>query len=402
MNASSVSSAPAPVAPAAATPATPWPMPPTLDQVHFEVPDSAKVDPHETQLVNDLPDEGGLVERWHEMDSGSIPDGFRDKLYKGVITHVNDVLFRSRPGSPPQPEQPDHPGAWHFSALGDFGNGTKAMTDVIANLERWKPELVLSAGDQVYPKSTPENWQEKIDPMNKFGGLGSTVPFIPNMGNHDQEPTTAEYFKRFPYVEGGRYFKASHKNLDSFSLDTNQSLSPGSPQYTWLAGALAASTAPWKIIQIHHPMMSVLSKFHYKETSKLPGDLGPLLAKYGVDLVLAGHEHWYERSRPLNEEGTLQVTVGGGGGALYPFFYPQTKWSQTRDLDFGHVDFEVRGDDELVGRYMTRDGKVKDTFVVPNRTPGGWKAGDPLVGGAAEAAEGRPPTVMPAEPGAAG
>jgi hypothetical protein len=176
-----------------------------------------------------------------------------------------------------------------------------------------------------------------------------------------------------------------------FSIDSNQTLAPGSPQHQWLEQALAQSTAAWKIVQVHHPMMSVISKVHYRETSKLPADLGPLLAKYGVDLLVTGHEHWYERSRPLNEAGTLQVTVGGGGGALYPFVYPQQKWSQTRDVDFGHVNFEVRGDDELVGRYVTRDGRTQDTFVIKNRTPAGWQPGDELRGGAALVSNERPP-----------
>ncbi|MCW2920204.1 MAG: metallophosphoesterase [Thermoleophilia bacterium] len=352
-------------------------MPPTLGNFRFEVPESAKRDPHQTSLVNDIPeDHEGLQETLEGVD-GSLPDPIRDRMYKWINTKVNDVVFRSRPGSPGQPEQP---GSWHFSAYGDFGNGTKAMRDVIANIKAAKPEFVVSAGDQVYPDASAKNWETKLDPPEMFGGLASTVPFIPNMGNHDMHPDASEYFKRFPYVEGGRYFKTSYKNVDMFSIDSNQSVAPGSPQAAWLEHALADSTAAWKLLQVHHPMMSVLSKFHYKETSRLPGDLGPMIAKYGVDLVVAGHEHWYERSKALNDIGTLQVTVGGGGGALYPFFYPQTKWSATRDVDFGHVDFEVRGDQQLVGRYKTRDGRVQDTFVIENRTPAGWKAGDALVG----------------------
>lgn len=363
-------------------------MPPTLGEFTFAVPESAKRDPHQTQLVNEIPDEG-LAEEVRTRVDGSIPDPIRDRMYKWINTKVNDVVFRSRPGGAPQAERP---GSWHFSALGDFGNGTRAMKDVIANVRRWRPEMVVSAGDQVYPNGEAKHWRTKIDGPDQLGGLASESVFLPSMGNHDQDPTPAEYFKRFPYVEGGRYYRASHRNVDVFAVDTNQSVAPGTAQYQWLEQALAGSQAPWKVLSIHHPMMSVLSKFHYKETNRLPGDLGPLLAKYGVDLVVAGHEHWYERSRPLNEGGTLQVTVGGGGGALYPFFYPQSKWSETRDVDFGHVDFEVRGDEELVGRYMTRDGEVRDTFTVPNRTPAGWKAGDPLLGGAGPVAPERPPT----------
>lgn len=352
-------------------------MPPTLDRFRFEVPDTARQDPHQAPLVNDVPErESFLQELWDRAD-GSLPDAVRDRLYDWGSTRVNDVVFRSRPGGPPQPEQE---GSWRFSALGDFGNGTKAMRDVIANVKRWRPEFVVSSGDQVYPDSRARNWERKLDPPHLFGGLASTVPFIPNLGNHDMKPSPAEYFRRFPYIEGGRYFKASYRNVDMFSLDTNQSLAPGSPQHEWLSQALAQSTAAWKLVQVHHPMMSVISKVHYRETSRLPGDLGPLLARHGVDLLVAGHEHWYERSRPLNDVGTVQVTVGGGGGALYPFPYPQPKWSETRDVNFGHVDFEVRGDHELVGRYVTRGGKVEDTFVIRNRTPAGWKAGDPLAG----------------------
>lgn len=352
-------------------------MPPTLDRFRFDVPESARRDPHQTSLVNDIPDDEPLFQELWERADGSIPDAIRDPMYKYLNSRVNDVIFRSRPGGPPQPVQA---GTWRFSALGDFGNGTRAMRDVIRNVRHWKPEFVVSGGDQVYPNSSAANWEQKLDPPQLFGGLASEVPFIPNLGNHDMKPTADEYFRRFPYVEGGRYFRASYRNVDMFSVDTNQSVAPGSPQHAWLSQALADSKAAWKIVQVHHPMMSVISKVHYRHTSRLPGDLGPLLARHGVDLVVAGHEHWYERSKPLNEAGTVQVTVGGGGGALYPFPYPQSAWSETRDVDFGHVDFEVRGDDELVGRYRTRDGRVEDTFVLRNRTPAGWKAGDPLVG----------------------
>lgn len=352
-------------------------MPPTLDRFRFQVPESATRDPHQTSLVNDIPDEEPLLQELWERADGSIPDAIRDPMYKYLNSRVNDVVFRSRPGGAPQPVQD---GTWRFSALGDFGNGTRAMRDVIRNVRAWKPEFVVSAGDQVYPDSSAANWEKKLDPPHQFGGLASEVPFIPNLGNHDMKPTADEYFRRFPYVEGGRYFQASYRNVDTFSVDTNQSVAPGSPQHAWLSQALGDSTAAWKIVQVHHPVMSVISKVHYRHTSRLPGDLGPLLAKHGVDLVVAGHEHWYERSKPLNDAGTVQLTVGGGGGALYPFPYPQSTWSQTRDVDFGHVDFEVRGDDELVGRYRTRDGRVEDTFVLRNRTPSGWKAGDPLVG----------------------
>ena len=94
-----------------------------------------------------------------------------------------------------------------------------------------------------------------------------------------------------------------------------------------------------------------------------------MIAKYGVDLLLSGHEHNYQRSRPLNANGTLEVVTGGGGQSLHPFRMKMPAHAAYRDVDFGHVEVEVNAD-KLVGRYVVRDGSVRDTFVIENTTPG--------------------------------
>lgn len=352
-------------------------MPDSLKDVTFHIPkaNQAKI-PALIDNANNTPGHTPGEEKWHEAE-GSIPGFLRDPMYKYLITKVNDVIFRAPKGGAPEPEQP---GSWHFSVVGDFGNGTRAQADVAKNVLAYKPEIVLSVGDQVYPNSEAKNWETKFDPDHFYGQIMRKVPFLPTVGNHDIKPNPSEYFKRFPYVEGSRYYSADYKNMHVANIDSNDSLAPGSEQYKWLEKDLAASKAPWKVLNLHHPVMSVLSKYHYKETSKLPAQLGPLMAKYGVDLIVAGHEHWYARTKPLNDIGTVQITAGGGGGALYPFFYPMQKWGATRDLDFGHVNFEVRGDDKLVGRYTRRDGKVLDTFEIQNKTPAGWMAPDAVTG----------------------
>ncbi|MBC7643700.1 MAG: metallophosphoesterase [Thermoleophilia bacterium] len=310
--------------------------------------------------VNGLKPESELMEKISNA-TGSLPSWIRDPMYNHIIKKVNNFIFRSAPPGGPRPEDPS---AWKFSAVGDMGNGTKAQADVAANLLKYKPEIVLTAGDNVYPDSQAQHWQQHFDPPELFGNILNSAPVLPSLGNHDIDPNPDEYFMRFPWLKGSRYYSADYKNIHVVALDTNDSLAPGSVQASWLEHDLATTRQPWKIIEFHHPMKSVISKYHYKNTSKLSEFLGPMLAKHGVDMVLVGHEHWYERSKPLNDAGTIQITDGGGGGALYPFPYPQQAWSATRDIDFGHVNFEVRGDKEIIGRYVKRDGSIGDTFVL--------------------------------------
>ena len=330
----------------------------------ISAPDSARdARPHSLASPNGIAPEGGVHELM-ERFTGSLPDGIRDFIYGKIVTRFNDHFFTSRPAGAPVAEQP---GSWHFSAIGDFGNGTRAQSDVAANLLRAKPELVVTVGDNIYPDGKEKYWRANFDPPKFFGRVLEAAPVLPVLGNHDVKPSTDGYFKRFPQLQGARYYSSDMRNVHVVALDSNDSLAPNSPQHKWLEQDLATSKAPWKVLLLHHPVLSPLAKATHGKTSRLPEYLGPLLAKHGVDLVLAGHEHFYERSRPLNEQGTHQITLGNGGAMLFPLPYSQPAWSAHRDVDFGHVNFEVRNDDELVGRYVRRDGSVADTFVLHNQ-----------------------------------
>src|SRR5205823_793163 len=89
-----------------------------------------------------------------------------------------------------------------------------------------------------------------------------------------------------------------------FVLDTNY-LDP--EQITWLEGELKASGTEWKIPYFHHPLYS--SGMHGSQVD-LRSVLEPLFLKYGVNVVFAGHEHFYERIKP--QKGIYYFTQGGG------------------------------------------------------------------------------------------
>lgn len=292
-----------------------------------------------------------------------LPKPLLDPFW-GAVKLINKVIFRSPPPNAPIAETP---GSWKFSTIGDYGSGHSPLDEIAQNVIAGRPDIVLTTGDNVYYNGTEAEFQKKWDPPQWFGRVREQLVVRPSLGNHDvrREPDGVPYFKRFPELDEARFYSFDHEGVHFVSLNTNESLAPGSPQHRWLDRDLAASDADWKVLYFHHPL--------YNGNPGDPGPnkdyLGPLMAKHGVDLLLSGHEHNYQRSKPLNEQGTIEIITGGGGQSLHPFRRRMPEHAAYRDVDFGHVEVEVTGD-RLVGRYVVRDGSVRDTFVIENTTPG--------------------------------
>jgi 3',5'-cyclic AMP phosphodiesterase CpdA len=96
------------------------------------------------------------------------------------------------------------------------------------------------------------------------------------------------------------------------SLNTNLDYSTESKQYAWLKQDLETSKEKWKIVLFHHPPFS--SGEHGGDTA-VAAALSPLFETNGVDLVLNGHDHVYERNQEIN--GVDYIVTGGGGRATY-------------------------------------------------------------------------------------
>jgi hypothetical protein len=305
----------------------------------------------------------GPVEELIDKFVRIVPNWASEALWKG-ITSLSRRVFPQDSAGAPIPQQPN---AFRFAVIGDYGSGRKPLTDVAASISARKPNLVVTTGDNVYYNGTEQDFATKWDPPNMFGNIRKNFPVMPTIGNHDirRAPDAKPYFDRFPELDQARYYSFDMGGVHFVSLNTNESVEPGSPQYRWLAQDLAASQSDWKVLMIHHPMYSGFPK----NSGPHAGYLAPLIAKHGVDLVLSGHEHSYSRTKALNDIGTIEVMTGNGGQSLHPYFTRPRGEFAYRDVDFGHVEVEVRSD-QLVGRYVTRDGNVRDTFVIPNASPG--------------------------------
>ncbi len=193
-----------------------------------------------------------------------------------------------------------------FAVIGDFGTGTPAQYEMakVMALEQARLgfRLVLTVGDNVYGswsrRAAAERFETPYRPL-----LNAGVSFFAALGNHDSNQQ-----RDYPLfnMHGERYYSFRQSNVEFFALDSNY-LDP--PQVTWLRGALAASTASWKIAFFHHPLYS--SGERHGSEMDLRAILEPLFVRYGVRVVFSGHDHVYERLKPQN--GVAYFVCGSSG-----------------------------------------------------------------------------------------
>jgi hypothetical protein len=282
-------------------------------------------------------------------------------------------------GTPGAPVANDPPGAWKFSAIGDYGAGTDAEAKVARNVDAGHPELIVTVGDNVYPTGRWQDYVKNFDPY--FGDIARRIPFMPSMGNHDlYRDDATPYFAHFAQLKGLPYYTFEHKDAQFWAIDGDEDMRPGSPQYTWLDHELAASTSRWKVVYLHYPLWATGGA---EEFTELREALQPLMVKYGVQLCITGHEHTYERNQAI--DGVTNILTGGAGQQVWDFLKPREPYTAFRAPVNHHVEFSV-GHDAIVVRTIDAGGKLIDTATIPWHGPAQAAAGAASVSGAASRA----------------
>jgi predicted phosphodiesterase len=192
-----------------------------------------------------------------------------------------------------------------FLVIGDTGTGDSNQYQVaqrIAEAHKTFPfEFAIMLGDNLYGSEGPSAYLNKFErPYKPL--LDAGVEFYASLGNHD-EPAQ-RFYKPFN-MDGKRFYKFSKGGVDFFVLDSTY-MTP--QQIEWLKKELEGSNAKWKIAYFHHPIYSSGER-HGAEVD-LQVLVEPLFVQNGVDVVFAGHEHFYERIKP--QKGIVYITQGGG------------------------------------------------------------------------------------------
>jgi hypothetical protein len=267
----------------------------------------------------------------------------------------------SQPAKPGVPlSLPLKEGSVRFAIIGDTGTGSKQQQQLADLMKKYREafpfEFVLMMGDNLYGSETPADYKKKF--QNVYQGLlDDKVKFYASLGNHDQPN---ERFYEYFNMDGKEYYRFSKGNAAFYALNSNYM---DKKQLEWLEGELAKDTSEWKIAFFHHPPYSSGGK--HGSDNQLRKIVEPIFVKYGVNVVLTGHDHFYERIKP--QKG-IYYFVSGAGGKLrdgdVKESSPLTAKYYDTDMSFMLAEI-VKG--ELHFQVISRTGETVDSGVLLNQ-----------------------------------
>lgn len=246
-------------------------------------------------------------------------------------------------------------GSVRFAVIGDNGTGEQPELDVAAQMERFrevvKYDFVVMDGDNIYGGHKASDFERKFEQPYK-PLLDAGVKFYASLGNHDDPDVEINY--KLYNMGGKRYYSFKRGDVEFFALDSNY-MDP--QQLSWIDSQLKNSSAKWKICYFHHPMFTA-AKFHGPDLD-LRQQLMPVFAQDGVNLVLSGHEHVYERLKP--QSGIYFFVLGNSGELRYHNIRANNDIDQVSfDTDRDFMMVEISGD-QLYFQTISRTGATIDS-----------------------------------------
>lgn len=309
--------------------------------------------------------------------------------------------------------------------LGDAGRANADQTAVRDAYHAWTgtrtPDLCLMLGDNAYNSGTDSEYQAAV--FNMYPTMLRKMPLWSCLGNHDANNGSTSSTAVFPYFDmftfpaagecGGvasgteRYFSFDYGNIHIINLDsqtssraTIESTGSDGAMAAWLRNDLAGITATWIIAIFHHPPYSKGSHDSDVESQlvQMRERFTPILEAGGVDLVLTGHSHSYERSFFIDGHTGLSSTfnamhkkqpgngrLGSDGAYIKPLTGPRDHFGAVYTLTgsagsadggtlnhpamfvsyntLGSFNLDINGN-TLNATYIESDGYLADTFTI--------------------------------------
>ena len=238
-----------------------------------------------------------------------------------------------------------------FVSFGDNSYGDISDRAIAYQTYRQHPDFVMNCGDNVYESGTEDEYQRYFFPVYNADVAGlrigapllRSVPFYTVIANHDvqgkdengheiadfaKNPDSLAYYtamhlplngpdqptyptptmgpadriaafqacanRRFPRMAN---YSFDYGDAHFLCLDSNRYIDPNDRALqTWIAADLSQTDAVWKFVVFHHPPFNVGNEHYEVQHMRV---LAPLFERHGVDIVMSGHEHTYQRARPL-------------------------------------------------------------------------------------------------------
>jgi len=316
-----------------------------------------------------------------------------------------------------------------FVSFGDNSYGDLSDRAIAFHTYRQHPDFVMNCGDNVYESGTDDEYQRYFFPVYNADAAGQrlgapllrSVPFYTVIANHDvqgkdehgheiadfgRSPDALAYYTAmhlplngpdapthptptmgpqqrvdlFRACAGARFPRMANYSFDYgdahfLCIDSNRYVDPNdAPLRTWIANDLSTTDATWTFVVFHHPPFNVGDEHYSVQHMRV---LAPLFEAHGVDIVLSGHEHNYQRPRPIRftpagigrsadvggkdrrvpgafivdrgfdgvsntrPDGVLYIVTGAGGKHLYDagFTDSPSRWTHADD---DHVEYVAK------------------------------------------------------------
>jgi len=286
-------------------------------------------------------------------------------------------------------------GPVQFIAMGDSGQGTWGQWRMSEVIRAANPDLVLHCGDLVYQGFNDRTVDWRL--FNYYQPQMATTPYFMAVGNHDLNCCVGD---GAPDYSPTNWFLNATNFQNSFYLPTNSvtgtehfySFDAGdahfvalynpwfadydfardSQQFGWFTNDLAHSDKPWKFIFMHMPLATSGAHFDRDDNTNSLNDSAELMKlilpaaeRYGVQLVLGGHDHNFERFAPTN--GVHHLVTGGGGGTVYEL--KQRHPASAQFWATNHCTRVSMSNDTALVEALDLDGRVFDSFVIHRSFP---------------------------------
>ena len=260
-------------------------------------------------------------------------------------------------------------------AAGDWGC-TENTRDTVSNIKNSSANLVLALGDYSY-SYTPTCWLNIVKPIKSITRI--------NIGNHDDQNIILlrEYLNHFGLSK--QYYSYNIQNVHILTMSTELPFTAGSKQYNFVLSDLKSATrnpsTKWIIVNLHMPLYTSPNTCIESTCAGLKSlreTYHPLFDKFGVDIVLEGHVHNYQRSYPIacnpknlsspivtsasesnynNPEGQIYVIVGTGGVNLQGLSGKTPYMASQQDSKFGVLVMWF-SENKLNANFISNDGTV--------------------------------------------
>jgi hypothetical protein len=255
-----------------------------------------------------------------------------------------------------------------FMVVGDTGTGSRQQNELAGVMQRYRQEFpfefALMMGDNLYGSEKAVDYKKKFEEVYQ-PLLDEKVKFYATLGNHDE--SNERFYENFN-MNGEEYYNFKKGNVSFYSLNSNYM---DKKQLAWFEEKLKADTSRWKVAFFHHPPYSSGGK--HGSSTGLREVIEPLFLKYGVNVVFAGHEHFYERLKPQNG---IYYFISGAGGKLREGDVRDNSplTAKAYDTDLSFMLLEVAGD-EMHFQCINRLGQTVDSGVITLQRPKAAAAG---------------------------